>query len=171
MNARPRLMNTDVVLAVVGPTLSNEALSSDPEAQKVGCPVLAVSNTAAGITDIGDFIFRDSLAESQVIPETIKQAKEKLGISKVAILYAKDDAFSKSGYDVFKAELQKSNIQILTEQSFATTDTDYKAQLTAIIAASSVIAAGAPRRSSASSSVAAPPTSPIRPTSNDASSA
>jgi branched-chain amino acid transport system substrate-binding protein len=132
ITAFQKLMNTDDVLAIVGPTLSNEALSADPEAQKASCPVLAVSNTAGGITDMGDFIFRDSLAEFQVIPETIKQAKEKLGISKVSILYAKDDAFSKSGYDVFKAELQKNNIKILSEQTFATADTDYKAQLTAI---------------------------------------
>lgn len=127
-----RFISGHDVLAIVGPTLSNEALSSDAEAQKAGVPVLAVSNTAAGITDIGDYIFRDSLAEGQVIPETIKQAKDKLKISKVSILYAKDDAFSKSGYDVFKAELQKNGIQILSEQTFATTDTDYKAQLTAI---------------------------------------
>jgi branched-chain amino acid transport system substrate-binding protein len=127
-----KFINTDNVVAIIGPTLSNEALSSDPEAQKAGCPVLGISNTASGITDMGDFIFRDSLAESQVIPETVKQAKEKLGISKVSILYAKDDAVSKSGYDVFKAELQKNNISILSEQTFATTDTDYKAQLTAI---------------------------------------
>ena len=127
-----KYINIDNVLAIIGPTLSNEAKSSDPEAQKGGVPVLAVSNTAAGITDIGDFIFRDSLAESQVIPETVKQAKEKLGIKTASLLYAQDDAFSKSGYDVFKAELQKNGIQILSEQTFSTNDTDYKAQLTAI---------------------------------------
>ncbi len=127
-----KFAKVDNALAIVGPTLSNEAKSSDPEAQKAGVPVLAVSNTAAGITDIGDFIYRDSLAESQVIPETIKEAKDKLHIGKVSILYAKDDAFSKSGYDVFKAELQKNGITILSEQTFATADTDYKAQLTAI---------------------------------------
>ncbi len=127
-----KFINTDKVHAIIGPTLSNEAKSSDPEAQKAGVPVLAVSNTAAGITDIGDYIFRDSLAESQVIPETIKQAKEKLGLKKVALLYAKDDAFSKSGADVFRAELQKNGIEIVSEQTFSTNDTDYKAQLTAI---------------------------------------
>lgn len=127
-----KFMKVDNVIAIVGPTLSNEAKSSDPEAQKTGISVLAVSNTASGITDIGDFIYRDSLAEAQVIPETIRQVKDKLKISKVSILYAKDDAFSKSGYDVFKVELQKNNIQILSEQTFATADTDYKAQLTAI---------------------------------------
>jgi branched-chain amino acid transport system substrate-binding protein len=122
----------DNVLAIVGPTLSNEAKSSDPEAQKAGVPVLGVSSTDAGITDIGDFVFRDSLAESQVIPETIKQAKDKLKIGKVSILYAKDDMESKSGYDAFKAELQKNNIKILSEQTFAAADTDYKTQLAAI---------------------------------------
>jgi branched-chain amino acid transport system substrate-binding protein len=127
-----KFINTDKVHCIIGPTLSNEARSADPEAQKAGVPVLAVSNTAGGITDIGDYIYRDSLAEFQVIPETIKQAKAKLGIQKVSIMYAKDDAFSKSGYDVFKAELEKNNIQILSEQTFSTGDTDYRTQLTAI---------------------------------------
>jgi branched-chain amino acid transport system substrate-binding protein len=127
-----QFITSDNVLAIVGPTLSNEAKSSDPEAQKAGVPVLAVSNTATGITEMGNFIFRDSLAESQVIPETIKQAKEKLGLTKVSLLYANDDAFSQSGYEVFKAELEKNDVQILSEQTFSTKDTDYRTQLTAI---------------------------------------
>jgi branched-chain amino acid transport system substrate-binding protein len=127
-----KFINTDKVHAIIGPTLSNEAFSSDPEAQKAGVPVLAVSNTAAGITEIGDYIFRDSLAEFQVIPATISQAKETLGITKVSLMYANDDAFSKSGADVFRAELQKNNIQILSEQTFGTNDVDFRAQLTSV---------------------------------------
>ncbi|HET6313388.1 MAG TPA: ABC transporter substrate-binding protein [Chloroflexia bacterium] len=127
-----KFINNDQVHAIIGPTLSNEARSSDPVAQTAGVPVLAVSNTAGGITDMGDFIFRDSLAEFQVIPETVRQAKEVLNISKVSLLYASDDAFSKSGADVFRTELQKNNIQILSEQTFATADTDYRTQLTQI---------------------------------------
>lgn len=127
-----KFINTDKVHAIIGPTLSNEAKTSDPEAQKLGVPVLAVSNTAAGITEIGDYIFRDSLAEAQVIPETIRQAKEKLGITKVSLMYANDDAFSKSGADVFRAELQKNGIEILSEQTFGTNDVDFKSQLNAV---------------------------------------
>ncbi|HKP52509.1 MAG TPA: ABC transporter substrate-binding protein [Chloroflexia bacterium] len=127
-----KFINSDKVHAIIGPTLSNEAKSSDPEAQKAGVPVLAVSNTAAGITEMGDYIFRDSLAEFQVIPATIREAKAKLNISKVSLLYANDDAFSKSGADVFRTELQANGIQILSEQTFSTNDVDYKAQLTAI---------------------------------------
>lgn len=127
-----KFINNDNVQVIMGPTLSNEAQSADPVAQKAGVPVLAVSNTAGGITDIGDYIFRDSLAEFQVIPETVKQAKDKLKLTKVDLMYAKDDAFSKSGADVFRTELGKNGIQIINEQTFSTTDTDYKTQLTAI---------------------------------------
>ena len=127
-----KFINTDQVHAIIGPTLSNEALSSDPVAQKAGVPVLAVSNTAGGITDMGDYIFRDSLAEFQVIPETVKQSKAKLNLTKVSLLYASDDAFSKSGADVFRKELEANGIQILSEQTFSTNDIDYKTQLTAI---------------------------------------
>lgn len=125
-----KFINTDQVDAIIGPTLSNEALSSDPVAQNAKVPVLGVSNTASGITDIGDYIFRDSLAEAQVIPETIKEAKSKLNLNKVVLMYAQDDAFSKSGADVFRTELQKNNIQILSEETFSTNDTDFRTQLT-----------------------------------------
>ncbi|MGA7732458.1 MAG: ABC transporter substrate-binding protein [Chloroflexia bacterium] len=127
-----KFINADKVHAIIGPTLSNEALTSDPEAQKNGVPVLAVSNTASGITDIGDYIFRDSLSEGQVIPETIMQATSKLGITKVSLMYANDDAFSKSGADVFRAYLQRMGTEILSEQTFSTNDVDFKAQLNAV---------------------------------------
>jgi len=121
----------DRVHAIIGPTLSSEAESADVVAQQAGVPVLAVSNTAAGITDIGDYIFRDSLSEAQVIPVTIQQAKATFGIRKVSLLYANDDAFSQSGADVFRSELQRQGIQILSEQTFSTNDVDFRAQLSA----------------------------------------
>jgi branched-chain amino acid transport system substrate-binding protein len=127
-----KFINSDKVDAIIGPTLSNEAKTADPEAQKDAVPVLAVSNTASGITDIGDYIFRDSLSEAQVIPETVKQAKDKLNLTKVSLMFASDDAFSKSGADVFRAELQKNGIKILSEQTFSTNDVDFKAQLNAV---------------------------------------
>jgi branched-chain amino acid transport system substrate-binding protein len=127
-----KFINTDKVDAIVGPTLSTEAVASDPEAQKAKVPVLAVSNTAGGVTDAGDYVFRDSLAEFQIIPATVKEAKDKLNLKKVSLMYANDDAFSKSGADVFRTELQKNDIKILSEQTFSTSDTDFKMQLQAV---------------------------------------
>jgi branched-chain amino acid transport system substrate-binding protein len=127
-----QLINEDEVVAIIGPTLSNAALSADQIAQEQGVPVVAVSNTAAGITEIGDYIFRASLPESAVIPNTVEVAKEKLGFNKVAVMYANDDAFSKGGYDVFKRALQENGVEIVAEETFSTNDTDFSPQLTKI---------------------------------------
>ncbi|MFZ1986148.1 MAG: ABC transporter substrate-binding protein [Desulfatitalea sp.] len=132
INVYNKLINGDKVAVIIGPTLSNTAKITDPIAQKAGVPVLAVSNTAGGITEIGDFIFRDSLTEAVVIPNTVKTAKEKLGFKKVAVFYGNDDAFTKSGYDVFKKVLQDEGIQTLSEQTFAKGDRDFSPQLTQI---------------------------------------
>ena len=132
VNVFNRFIAADKVVLIIGPTLSNTAFVANRIAQQAGVPVLGVSNTATGLTDIGDYIFRDALTEMAVIPDTIRVAKEKLGIKKVAVLYGNDDAFTKSGYDVFKKALVDSNIQILSEQTFAKGDRDFSPQLTQI---------------------------------------
>jgi branched-chain amino acid transport system substrate-binding protein len=130
-----RLINKDRVAAIIGPTLSNTATAADPLAQAAKVPVVAVSNTAPkGITDIGDYIWRVSLTEGQVIPGALRTLQAKLGFKKAAVLYGNDDAFTKAGYDVMKQALADQKIQVTGEQTFAKPDRDYNAQLTALLA-------------------------------------
>ncbi len=123
--------NKDVA-AILGPTLSSEAKSADPIAQEAKVPVIASSNTADGITTIGDYIFRTSLPESAVVPNTVNVTVKALNLKKVAVMYGNDDAFTQSGYDVFKAALEKAGVETLTTETFAKGDTDFSAQLTKI---------------------------------------
>ena len=132
INVFQKLINQDKVVAIVGPTLSNTAQAADPIAQQAGVPVLGVSNTAGGITEIGNFIFRDSLTEAQVIPQTVKAVKERASVKSGALLYGNDDAFTKAGYDVFKEAMVANGIQVLSEQTFAKGDKDFAPQLTVI---------------------------------------
>lgn len=133
INVFKRFINADNVAAIIGPTLSNTAFSADPEAVKAGVVVLGVSNTAAGITDMGEWVFRDSLTEGQVIPQTIAAAKKKFSLAKVAVLYGQDDAFTKSGYDVFTKALADNGITVTTTETFSKGDRDFNAQLTKIL--------------------------------------
>jgi branched-chain amino acid transport system substrate-binding protein len=132
INVFQKFINQDKVVAIMGPTLSNTAQAADPAAQQANVPVLGVSNTAGGITDIGPFVFRDSLTEDQVIPQTVKAVVSKAGVKKAALLYGNDDAFTKAGYDAFKKALQDNGVQITTEQTFAKGDKDFAPQLTVI---------------------------------------
>ncbi|MGE3271255.1 MAG: ABC transporter substrate-binding protein, partial [Chloroflexota bacterium] len=127
-----KLINVDKVPAILGPTLSSSALASDPIAQDKKVVVMATSNTANGILEIGDFIFRDSLPESVVVPNTVKVTSEALKYKKVAVMYGEDDAFTKSGYDVFKQALAELKIETVTTETFKKGDTDFSAQLTKI---------------------------------------
>ena len=128
-----RFINKDKVSAIIGPTLSNTATAADPLAQSVKLPVVAVSNTAPkGITDIGDYIWRVSLTELQVISPALKRMQAKLGFKKAGVLYGNDDAFTQAGYNVMKAALDQLGIEIVGTQTFAKPDRDYNAQLTAL---------------------------------------
>jgi branched-chain amino acid transport system substrate-binding protein len=146
-----KLIFQDKVLMLFGPTLSNSALAADPIAQAAKVVVFGTSNTAEGITSIGDHVFRNSVTEADVLPETLRVATKKTGIRKVAVLYGNDDVFTKSGFDAFKKALYDLNIPITTTETFAKGDVDFKAQLTKIkasgadaIVLSALMAEGAP---------------------------
>ena len=130
-----RFINKDKVAAIIGPTLSNTAYATNPLAQAAGVPVVAVSNTAPkGITDIGDWIWRVSLTEAQVIPGALKAAQQKLGFKSAGVLYGNDDAFTQGGYAVMKSALEAMGVATVGTQTFAKPDRDYNAQLTQLLA-------------------------------------
>ena len=115
---------------IIGPTLSNTAFQAQPIAQEEGVPVLAVSNTADGITAQGDYIFRDSLTEGQVIPQTVAKAKEVYDLEKVIVMYSNDDAFTESGYEVFASSLEDEGVEVIDTLTFSKADTDFRSLLT-----------------------------------------
>ena len=130
--AAQKLINSEKVVAIIGPTLSNEMFAAGPEANASGVPIMGTSTTAKGITQIGKFVFRNALPESQAIPASVGQAVKKYNIRKVALLYGNDDAFTKSGFDTMKEVAEKLKLEIVTIQEFQKGQADYKAQLTKI---------------------------------------
>ena len=151
INVFKKLIFQDKVLMLFGPTLSNSALASDPVAQSAKVVVFGTSNTADGITSIGNYVFRNSVTEADILPATLRVAARKTGLRKVAVLYGNDDIFTRSGYDNFKKALQETNIPVTTTETFAKGDVDFKPQLTKIkasnpdaIVLSALVAEGAP---------------------------
>ncbi len=119
------------VVGILGPTLSDTALAVDPIAQQAGVPVLGVSNAGAGITQIGDFIFRDCLSESQLTPQTVKLVKSRLKLRTAALLYGDTDP-NRAGSHGFKAALQEARVKIVAEQTFQPNETDVSGQIAEI---------------------------------------
>jgi len=129
-----KLISSEQVVGLIGPTLSSQAFASDPVAQQNKVPIIAVSNTVPGITEMGNYVFRCSLPESTVIAGTIKVAASQLAVKKVALLWGKDDDYTIAGYKAFADAVDKNGLQVVAYETFLRGDTDFKAQLGRIVA-------------------------------------
>ena len=132
INVFKKLIFQDKVLMIFGPTLSNSMFAAGPVANAAKTVAFGTSNTANGITDIGPYIFRNSVMESDVLPVTVATAAKHYKVKQVAVIYGNDDAFTKSGYDVFKKVLEDQKIPVTTTETYVKGDVDFKAQLTKI---------------------------------------
>ncbi len=134
INAFQTLITKNKVVGIVGPTLSQQAFSADPIADRAKVPVVGPSNTAKGIPQIGDFVARVSAPVSVVAPNSVKAAlKINPQIKKVAVFYAQNDAFNKSETEIFQQTVKDQKLDIVTVQKFQTTDTDFQSQATAAL--------------------------------------
>jgi branched-chain amino acid transport system substrate-binding protein len=131
INAFNTLITQDKVVGIVGPTLSQQAFAADPIADRAKVPVLAPSNTAKGIPQIGQYITRVSAPVAVVAPNAVKAAlKIDPKIKKVAVFFAQNDAFSKSETETFQQTVKDQKLDLVTVQKFQTTDTDFQTQAT-----------------------------------------
>ncbi|MBK9711863.1 MAG: ABC transporter substrate-binding protein [Kouleothrix sp.] len=135
INAFNTLMNNDNVVAIIGPTLSQQAFSADPIADRAKVPVIGPSNTAKGIPQIGDYVARVSAPVAVVAPNAVKVAlAQNPNIKKVAVAFAQNDAFSKSETATFQNTVTDTfKLDLATVQTFQTTDTDFTTQATNIL--------------------------------------
>jgi branched-chain amino acid transport system substrate-binding protein len=131
INAFQTLISQNKVVGIVGPTLSQQAFSADPIAERTKVPVIGASNTAKGIPEIGDYVARVSAPVSIVAPLSLKAAlKLNSSIKRVAVFYAQNDAFSKSETEIFQQTVKDQKLDLVTVQKFQTSDTDFQTQTT-----------------------------------------
>jgi branched-chain amino acid transport system substrate-binding protein len=131
INAFNTSIERDKVVAIIGPSTSQQAFAADPIAERAGVPVLAPSNTAQGIPQIGKYIARVSAPVKIVAPNALDRAlKINPKIKKVAVFYAQNDAYSKSETEVFQEAVKTAKLDLVTVQKFQTTDTDFQSQAT-----------------------------------------
>ncbi|MDZ8189033.1 MAG: ABC transporter substrate-binding protein [Nostoc sp. ChiSLP02] len=129
INAFQTLINQDKVVGIVGPTLSQQAFSADPIAERNKVPVIGASNTAKNIPEIGDYVARVSSSVAVVAPYSVKAAlQQNPKIKRVAVFYAQNDAFNKSETEIFQKTVKDLGLNLVTVQKFQTTDTDFQAQ-------------------------------------------
>ena len=127
------LVNQEVP-AIVGLAISTHLKEAAPIAQKNKVIAFSSVSSAAGLSGIGDFIFRTSLAVNISVPSGVRATQQKLGYKKVATIYDEIDVYATSSNEMLRTVLEANEVEILTQETFKTGDTDFSQQLTNIMA-------------------------------------
>ena len=122
------------VPAIVGLAISTHLKEAAPIAQENQVIAFSSVSSAAGLSGIGNFIFRASLATNISIPSGVTATKEIIGYQKVATIYDEIDVYARSSNDVLNTVLEENGVEILIQETFKTGDTDFSQQLTNIMA-------------------------------------
>ena len=135
INAFKKCIEQDKVLAIEGPMTSGEMFAAGPVAQQSKIVAFGTGTTAPGITDIGDYIFRNAIPGKLAIPVTVKKAHDKLGFKKVAVLYSNNNDQMVGENQIYQDLFKEMGLEVVATETFADKDTDFSAQLTKIQAA------------------------------------
>lgn len=109
---------------------SGEMFAAGPIAQQSGVVAFGTGTTAPGITDLGNFIFRNAIPGKLGIPITVEKAHQKFGFKKVAILYSNNNDQMVGEHQIYTDLFKKMGLDVVADETFA--DTDFSAQLTKI---------------------------------------
>ncbi|HLT58091.1 MAG: ABC transporter substrate-binding protein [Limnochordales bacterium] len=133
LNAINKLIELDQVTAIVGAVLSGETHTAAPTAQDEGVPTITPSATASGISEIGDYIFRNVITDDVQALQMAEYAITQLGLKRFAILFANND-YGVSLRRAFEAGVRDHGGQVVAVESYLDGDSNFSAQLTNIAA-------------------------------------
>lgn len=141
-------LNESSVLAIVGPGLSEQMFAISQTLRSMTTLVIGPSTTAPGVPQLGEYVLRVSAPVAdyahfaiRAVLEAAEQAKQPL--TKVAVAYAIDDAFSRAEATILsQAVTQTYGLTLTTVQQFRTTDVqsnqirgdEFERQIEAILA-------------------------------------
>ena len=131
INAVQKLINLDRVSAVIGEICSSATLAVAPIIEQNKIPLISPCSSAPDITNSGDYIFRiypSDFFEGKIVAEYVKN---KLGYSKVAMLYINND-WGNGLEKVFKETFMKLGGNIVVEESYQQGSKDLRAHLAKI---------------------------------------
>lgn len=109
------------VAAIIGPIVMAEAAAT--EAQALGVPIVTLSQRA-GITTVGDFVFRNFLTPEMQVNALVDYATDTLGLERFAVLYP-DEAYGETFLHLFWDRLLEKNGVMMGAEKYNPEKTDF----------------------------------------------
>jgi branched-chain amino acid transport system substrate-binding protein len=127
-----KLLNHDQVVAVIAGGASGNSLAAAPRAQALKIPFISPSSTDPAVTRTGDYIFRVCFIDAFQGEVMAKFAANALNAKRTAIMVDFNNPYSRGLSEFFELSFTKLGGEIVSKQSYAQGDSDYKGQLSTI---------------------------------------
>lgn len=121
------LVNSEKVMAVIGPLSSRTALVAAKKAQNLGVPMITLTQKD-GIVQERDMIFRNILTPSQEVKRLLDVAIDEIGIRRFGILYP-DNSYGRFFMNLFWDRLEEMGGVVTAVESYNPDDTDFSSQI------------------------------------------
>jgi branched-chain amino acid transport system substrate-binding protein len=122
-----RLIESDKVLAIVGPSSSGESLQVLPIANELKTPLISHAGTEKMTNPVTPWVFNTPPTD-RVVAAHLLGVFKKRGITQIALLTAAD-GFGQSGANVVMELAPKYGVSIARHEEFNRTDADMTAQV------------------------------------------
>ncbi|MBD9195941.1 MAG: hypothetical protein EGQ09_02615, partial [Clostridiales bacterium] len=131
VNAMNALISDGIQL-VVGSATSGCTSAITSIANSEGVVMITPSGTADSLTTTMDYVFRTCFLDNTQAVAMAEYAADTLKAQKVAVLYDITDDYSLGLAEAFQAEAEAKGMEVVAYESFQSTDTDFKSQLSKI---------------------------------------
>ena len=130
-----KLIEQDKACAIVGTVMSKVSLAGAPICQAAKIPMIATASTNPKVTGVGNFVFRACFIDPFQGTVGAKFAFDDLKAKKAACLFDVGNDYTKGLSEFFKTKFTALGGEIVGFEGHATGTSDFKAQLTKVLAA------------------------------------
>ena len=125
------LVLEDNVICIIGPLLSITAEAAASEAQALRIPIMVLSQKS-NITEMGDYIFRNSLTPDLQTKAIVNYAIDMLGLERFSILYP-NDQYGNNFMNLFWDEVLRLGGEIVGAESYLTDQNDFQDEIKKLV--------------------------------------
>ncbi|MFH1650281.1 MAG: ABC transporter substrate-binding protein [Candidatus Woesearchaeota archaeon] len=128
-NAANKLVNIDMVSAIIGGACSGETLSFTDVVEQAHVPTVSPGSTAPSISDAGDYVFRIVASDSYQAKVAANLAMDTFNAKTAAVLYSTDE-YASGLANAFKDTFTSSGGDVVAFEAFEKSSNDFRTQLT-----------------------------------------
>ncbi len=131
-NITQKYITRDKVAALVGDPCTGLTKVAAEIAQSNQVVLFSPGATGAGVVEIGDFIFRNTMLDEVAVPVVVDWMIKENGWTKFAIITSLNNGYSTALTPIFEREIKAQGGTIVIQESINDKETDFSAQITKI---------------------------------------